>query len=382
MDIFSKVCKLGIIKGGQLGRMLLTPCIDFDVIPYVMDDHDEVPCRDFCGHFVEGDASKKEDVLAFGRGVDILTFEFEHVNLDALVQLEEEGVRVCPSSQVMRIVQDKGLQKEFYRQHDFPTAEFRLVESSEEVFQCADMLPVVQKLRHSGYDGHGVQTLNSTEDVTTAFNAPSVIEEKIDIAKEIAVIVARSNSGQMVTYPVVEMVFHHERHMLDYHFAPADISHDLIQKADTLARSIADKLSMVGVLAVEFFISKTGDLLVNEIAPRPHNSGHHTIEANATSQYEQHLRAILDLPLGSVEMRSPSVMLNLVGDKEAEGPVVFQGLRDILSMSGVHVHRYGKQEVRPYRKMGHVTIIQSTLSEAMLIAKQIKEKVKVVSCQR
>ncbi len=375
--LFKGDLRLGIIQGGQLGRMLLQPCMNFGVTPYVMDKDPNAPCRSFCEHFFQGNARSYEDVCRFGEQVDILTLEYEDVNLEALTELERKGIQVHPSSAVVRIIQDKGLQKQFFSDNDIPTSEFRLLESGNELHKHASLLPAYQKLRKSGYDGRGVIKIASEAEMAQCFDEPSVIERCVEVEKEIAVIVARNIRGQMETFPVVEMVFHPQANMLDYLFAPAELEDTVRAEADRIARKIAREMGVVGVLAVEMFVTPRGEVLVNELATRPHNSGHHTIEANITSQFEQHLRAILDLPLGSPRMRSPAVMVNLVGERGFEGPVLYDGLEKILAWSGVYIHRYQKKNTRPFRKMGHVTVINDEIEKAKQIALKVKKTVGV-----
>ncbi len=375
--VFRGEIRLGIIQGGQLGRMLLQPCMNFGITPYVMDKDPEAPCRKFCEHFFQGDARKYEDVYEFGRRVDILTLEYEDVNLEALTQLEKDGILVYPSPAVIKIIQDKGLQTQFFKDNAIPTSEFVLIDSSDELRAHASLLPAYQKLRQSGYDGRGVMKIASESDLEAGFDAPSVLERSVPVTKEISVIVARNVSGHMETFPIVEMEFHSQANMLDFLFAPAELDDSVRRRAEQTAREIAQKIEVVGLLAVEMFVTPEAEVLVNELAPRPHNSGHHTIEANSTSQFEQHLRAILDLPLGSPAMRSPAVMVNLVGAEGFEGPVRYRGLEEVLALPGVHIHRYGKKCTRPFRKMGHVTVINDDIRAAKQIASEVQKKVRV-----
>lgn len=371
--------RLGILGGGQLGRMLLQDAINLDINISVLDPDPEAPCRHLADHFETGSFKDYDTVYRFGKTVDILTVEIEHVNVDALEALEKEGVIVRPSSRILRLVQDKGAQKIFYRTHGIPTAEFHLIEHHEELPGHAGLLPVMQKLRTGGYDGKGVTPLRTVTDFTTAFNAPSVLEKMVDFDKELAVIVARNRSGECVSYPAVEMEFNPEANLVELLFCPAGITLDIEKKAEEIARRLAIAIELEGVLAVEMFLTKTGELLVNEMAPRPHNSGHATIEANVTSQYEQHLRAVLNLPLGETRLLTPAVMVNILGEKSAEGRVVYVGLRECLSMSGVHLHLYGKRNTKPFRKMGHVTICDNQLTNAIQKAKVVQQKLKATA---
>jgi 5-(carboxyamino)imidazole ribonucleotide synthase len=307
----------------------------------------------------------------------VLTIEIEHVNVEALFRLESEGLRVYPNPEAIRIIQDKGLQKEFYRQHQIPTADFRLVADKAEVAQHHDFLPVFQKLRRFGYDGRGVTRLSSTEDIAKGFDEPSVLEKLVDFEKEIAVIAARNARGEVSCFPAVELSFHPEHNLVDYLFSPADIAPAIEQAAQALATQVIQAFDMVGLLAVEMFLTRDGKLLVNEVAPRPHNSGHHTFKANHTSQFEQHLRAILNLPLGNTGLHSAAVMLNLLGEAGFSGEAKYEGADAALAVPGVTIHLYGKKYTRPFRKMGHLTITAPTVAEARQKADHVKNLVKV-----
>lgn len=373
---------MGIIKGGQLGRMLLPACMKLGVIPHIMDNDLNAPARAYCQNFTVGDATAFGDVYDFGKTLDAVTIEIENVNKDALKQLREEGVTVYPGPELIELVQDKGLQKQFYKNHNLPTSEFVLVENREQLGNRTDFLPFVQKSRLAGYDGKGVAVVDTEAEMTHAFDQPSVIEKKVEIKSEISVLVARNRSGQIRTYPTVEMMINKDRNLLDYLCSPAQIEPDEQTRATDIAVSLAEKLDLVGLLAVEMFVTENSGVLINEVAPRPHNSGHHTIETNNTSQYEQHLRAIFDLALGSTKMILPSVMINIIGEKGHSGPVVYEGVKPFLEIPGVHLHLYGKKIVQPFRKMGHITIVRPQLSESLEIANKIKQQIKAVSCQK
>jgi 5-(carboxyamino)imidazole ribonucleotide synthase len=379
-QFFEKDIHLGILKGGQLGRMLLQPCMNFGIVPHIMDIDQHAPARAYCQNFVIGDTLAFEDIYQFGKDLHALTLEFEHVNLEALKKLQSEGVNVYPRPELIEIVQDKALQKQFYEKNGIPTTAYRLAANRKQVADALHAGGIVQKKRIAGYDGKGVVVLNSHQDLDKAFDEPSILEEKVEIEKEISILVARNAGGQVAIFPPVEMVFHQGAHMLDYLFSPAALSPQQQAEAVVLAKTLAEQFQLVGLLAVEMFVA--GDkILVNEISPRPHNSGHHTIEANATSQFEQHIRAIFDLPLGSTDVHSPAVMVNIVGEPGHAGPVIFKGIRPFLEMPGVYVHRYGKRTTRPYRKMGHITVVRPCLDEALKIAEQIKAEVKAISCR-
>ena len=371
--------KIGILGGGQLGKMLLQKAADFDLDISVMDPDPDAPSRFLCKEFHKGDFRNYDDVLAFGRTVDLLTIEIEHVNTQALFVLEKEGVIIYPQPNIVQLVQDKGAQKIFYRTHKIPTAGFQLVANRASVVESEMALPFIQKLRREGYDGRGVKKIDSLSEKSNAFDAPSVLEELVDLEMEISVIVARNARGEIVHYPLSGMIFNPEANLVEFLYSPVNVSKEIEEEAVAIAVELINSLQMIGILAVEMFLSKDGRLLVNEIAPRPHNSGHHTIEACVTSQYEQHLRAILNWPLGSTRQTKPAVMINLLGEKKQEGPAVYQGLEEILSMEETYVHLYGKKNTKPFRKMGHVTVLGDSLDEAMSKAKKIKSVLKVVS---
>jgi 5-(carboxyamino)imidazole ribonucleotide synthase len=379
MKPFYDTLKLGILGGGQLGRMLIQKAIDLNITTCVLDGDENAPCKNICDEFTHGKFSDFDSVYNFGKNIDILTIEIEHVNADALEILEKEGKRVFPQPRIIKLVQDKGSQKIFYRTNKIPTAEFHLIENKAELEKYADFVPFVQKLRKGGYDGRGVQVILSKNDFEKGFNEPSVLEKYIPFEKEIAVIVGRNENGAVKTFPAVEMDFNPEANLVEFLFSPANISEEIETKAEDIAMKIAIDSGIVGLLAVEMFVTKDGEVLVNEIAPRPHNSGHHTIEANITSQYELHLRAILNLPLGSTQILKPSVMVNLLGEKDYSGNAKYDGLERVLAMEGVHVHLYGKKITKPFRKMGHVTCLADSLEEAMSKAKEVKNFLKVIA---
>jgi 5-(carboxyamino)imidazole ribonucleotide synthase len=371
--------KVGIIKGGQLGRMLIQAGIDYGISAHVLEPDAEAPCRDLCDRFVVGDLLDEETVYQFGRSVDVLTFEFEHVNLRALERLEAEGKAVHPGSRVMAIAGDKGRQKEFFMQNGIPTADFMLITGRSGLERADLSFPCVQKTRTAGYDGRGVQALESPRDIPRAWDVPSVIERKIDFEKEISVIVARDRFGSTASYTPAEMSAYPGQYLLDRLFYPARIPAALSERASAIARELAVKLDLVGVLAVEMFVTRSGEVLVNEIAPRAHNTGHQTIESSVTSQYAQQIRCVLGLPLGSVELVRPSVMINLIGEPGFEGPVKYVGIDEVLRTEGVHLHLYGKTLTRPYRKMGHITITGHNIQSAEEKSKWVQSQLKVTS---
>lgn len=378
-NIFSGEFKIGILGGGQLGKMLLQKAHDFNLYVEVLDPSANAPCRDICNRFLQGSFNDFDTVYNFGKNLDLITIEFEDVNVEALELLEKKGIQVYPQPAVLRVIQDKGLQKLFYQQHQIPTSPFVLTKNLADIEQTDIDFPVFQKIRTSGYDGYGVQFLEDKSRIRKAFDAPSILEKGVDLGKEISVIVARNADGEIAHFPPVEMEFNQEANMVEYLFAPAGISPEIEKQAIAIARSIVEKMQMVGLLAVEMFLSKKGELLVNEIAPRPHNSGHQSIEGNRTSQYEQHLRAILNLPIGNTGIIQPSVMVNLLGEKGYQGKAIYQGVTEVLKIEGAHVHLYGKYETRPFRKMGHVTITASSLEEAKKKAREVKNTLKIIA---
>ncbi|HLG02018.1 MAG TPA: 5-(carboxyamino)imidazole ribonucleotide synthase [Bacteroidia bacterium] len=369
--------RIGILGGGQLGRMLIQESINWNLHISILDPDANAPCKDLANVFVNGSLADFDTVYKFGKTVDLLTIEIEHVNVEAMEKLEAEGIEVYPQSRVLRLIQDKGLQKLFYRDNEIPTAPFELIDGKAEIERHAKAFPYMQKMRKGGYDGRGVTTLSDPRKLENAFDSPSILEQFIDFQKEISVIVARNAKGEIKTYPAVDMLFNPEANLVEFLYSPADISAHVEEEAHQIARRVAEKLKIVGLLAVEMFVTKDNKVLVNEIAPRPHNSGHQTIEGNYTSQYEQHLRAILGLPLGSTALVSPSVMVNLLGEKGFEGEAVYEGLEKVLGMEGVYVHLYGKKITKPFRKMGHVTILGKTIQEAMEKARLVKATLKV-----
>lgn len=374
---FNQDFKLGILGGGQLGRMLIQSGIDFNFNFTILDPDKNAPCSTLA-EFSEGKLTDFDTVMKFGSQCDVITIEIENVNTSALRELARMGKRVFPQPEVIELIQDKRVQKTFYKNNGIPTAAFVLTENKEDVARLAKF-PMVNKLGKEGYDGRGVQILRGKEDLANAFDKPGLLEELVPFDKEISVIVARNEKGQVETFPPVEMVFHPEQNLVEYLFAPAQISAEIAQRADRIARDIIEKLNMIGLLAVEMFVTRSGEVLVNEIAPRPHNSGHQTIEANVTSQYEQHLRAIAGLPLGKTDLIMPSAMVNLLGEPGYSGTARYAGFEDVLSVKGVHVHLYGKKQTKPFRKMGHVTILDEDIDSLKKKANFVKQTLKVIA---
>lgn len=375
---FQQNFKVGILGGGQLGRMLIQSGIDFNIPFTVLDPDPAAPCAGLA-EFHCGKLSDYNTVMEFGKKCDVITIEIENVNTAALKELVSMGKKVFPQPEVIELIQDKRVQKTFYRDNGIPTAEFFLTDNAQAVRNHRDFLPFVNKLGREGYDGRGVQLMREEKDLDNAWNAPGLVEKLIDFEKEISVIVARNARGEVRTFPVVEMVFHPVQNLVEYLFAPAEIPSALAAEADRIARKIIAALGMTGLLAVEMFITRDGKILVNEIAPRPHNSGHQTIEANITSQYEQHLRAILDLPLGDTTTILPSAMVNLLGEPGYSGPARYQGFEEVMKTPGIFVHLYGKKITKPFRKMGHVTIVENDVAALRSKADFVKETLKVIA---
>lgn len=369
--------KLGVLGGGQLGRMLIQSAIDFNLDVWILDPDENAPCKNIATKFTQGSLTDFDTVYNFGKACDLVTIEIENVNTQALKKLQEEGIKVYPEPHIIELIQDKREQKTFYQENDIPTADFVLTENKEDVRKYITMLPAVHKLGKEGYDGRGVQKITTSQELDKAFEAPGLLEKLIDFEKELAVIVARNEKGEMKTFPVVELVFHPEHNLVEYLFAPASISEQIASDADALAKEVIEKLGMTGLLAVEMFLTKEGKLLVNEIAPRTHNSGHHSIEANVTSQFEQHLRAILNMPLGSTATKVPAAMVNLLGEDGYTGLAKLEGLEETLAVEGVKVHLYGKKLTKPFRKMGHITIIDQDINALKEKVEQVKHSLKI-----
>ncbi|WP_420400721.1 5-(carboxyamino)imidazole ribonucleotide synthase [Flagellimonas sp.] len=383
MNFFSSDFKLGILGGGQLGKMLLYETRKWDIQTKVMDPSPEAPCKIACNEFVLGDLLDFDKVYNFGRDVDLLTIEIENVNVEALEKLEEEGVKVYPQTKALRIIQNKATQKLFYTDHGIPTAPFVWFAYTSEIKDSVTngglSLPFVWKSAQFGYDGQGVKVVRAIEDLENLPNVECIAEEMVAFKNELAVIVARSSSGELVNYPVVEMEFHPEANQVEYVICPARIDANVAQKAMDVALKVSENIGHVGLLAVELFQTQDDEILVNEVAPRPHNSGHYSIEASYTNQFEQHIRAILGLPLGKTDSKVAGIMVNLVGAEGHTGNVRYENMESILDMQGVTPHIYGKKQTRPFRKMGHVTIVDEDMARAREVAQQVKETIQVVS---
>lgn len=378
MKAFYNDMKLGVLGGGQLGRMLLQAGMDYNLQVRILDGDPHAPCSGLATEFMNGSLLDYNSVFNFGKDLDLITIEIEAVNADALEELERVGVKVYPQPSVIKLIQDKRLQKQFYKEHGIPTSEFVLVNNKEALIAHKDFLPAFQKLGRGGYDGKGVVKLESLADLPNGFDAPSVLERQVDIDKEISILIARSESGEISIFPPVELVYH-EQNLVDYLITPAAIPLEKEKEAIQIAKSLVEELEMVGLLAVEIFVTKSGDVLVNEIAPRPHNSGHQTIEGNYTSQYAQLWRAILNLPLGDTRLRGASAMVNLLGEEFHTGIAKYEGIYDIMEIEGVYVHLYGKKITKPYRKMGHITILDEDRKGLIEKINLVKQYTRVIS---
>ncbi len=383
MNYFSSNFKLGILGGGQLGKMLLAETRKFDIRTYVFDPSMEAPCQYGATKFFIGDLMDYDSVYDFGKKVDVLTIEIENVNLEALEQLEAEGLKVYPSPKTLRLIQNKGVQKDFYVENQIPTAAYKrfasLTDLRTEIENNMIALPFVWKCAQFGYDGNGVKIVRSAEDIENLPNVECIAEQMVPFKNELAVIVARSVSGEVKAYPVVEMEFHPEANQVEYVICPARIDYHIAKKATEKALKVSKAYNHVGLLAVEMFQTHDEGILINEVAPRPHNSGHYSIEASYTSQFENHLRAILDLPLGNTASKVAGIMVNLVGAEGHSGAVVYENIEKIMAIDGVTPHIYGKRETRPFRKMGHVTIVNEDMIEARKIAEEVKNTIRVIA---
>ena len=383
MQLFSSNFKLGILGGGQLGKMLMYDAKRYDLHTKVMDSSQKAPCAKLADEFILGDITDYDDVVSFGNKVDVITVEIEKINTDALLFLEKNGKKVFPSALTLKVIQNKSDQKDFYKKHNLPSSRFKNYSNLDELknnFEKDNFeFPFVWKSSRFGYDGKGVKIIKNYDDLNFYFENECLIEEKISIQKELSVIVARNISGEMKCFPVVEMEFNENSNLVEYVMCPANISKDIAERAMQIAMNISEKFNMVGLLAVELFLTTEDEILINEVAPRPHNSGHHTIECCVTSQFDQHIRCVLDLPLGETKILVPGIMVNLVGQNKVEGNVIYKNINDIFDIPGVFIHIYGKKKSRLNRKMGHITIVNKDINKAIEIGKKIKKKIKVIS---
>ncbi len=369
--------KVGILGGGQLGRMLLQAAANYHVETFVLENDPECPAAHLCNHFTKGDIKDFNTVYNFGKGLDAITIEIENVNIEALEKLEAEGVKVFPKPSVLRIIKNKILQKQYYKEHQVPTADFKITNHFAEITEMESFLPAVHKLGEGGYDGRGVQIIRSKADIEKGFDAPSVLEKMVDIDKEIAIIIAINEKGATAIYPPVAMIFDPNLNMLDYQLCPADLSKQTLWKVEAVALAVIRNFKSPGIFAVEMFVDRTGDVFVNETAPRVHNSGHHTIEAHYSSQFDMLWRLMLGYPLGNTEFILPSVMVNIVGAEGYSGDVIYEGLEEVLKIENAFVHLYGKKQTKPGRKMGHVTILSAEKQDLLHKSNKIKNNLVV-----
>lgn len=379
VNYFSSNFKLGVLGGGQLGKMLLTETQKFDIFTSVLDGAKDAPCAQICNQFQVGNLMDFDAVYQFGKTVNLLTIEIEHVNTDALIKLEQEGLEIYPQPNVLKIIQHKGKQKDFFTQHHIPTAPYKRFQCLADLMAYPVSYPFVWKSAQFGYDGTGVKIVKNNTDLISLPDTDCIIENLVPFKNELAVIVARNKNGEIKTYPVVEMEFHPEANQVEYVICPARISDEVSEKARSIALKVAESFQHIGLLAVEMFQTEDHQILVNEVAPRTHNSGHYSIEASYTSQFEQHLRSILNLPLGKTESKLAGIMVNLVGAEGYSGNVVYENIEEILKMDGVTPHIYGKKQTRPFRKMGHVTVVNESITTARSIAEKVKNTIKVIS---
>jgi 5-(carboxyamino)imidazole ribonucleotide synthase len=383
MNYFSSNFKLGILGGGQLGKMLLNDTRKFDIQTLVLDPSEEAPSKVGCSAFYKGDLNDYNTVYQFGKMCNLLTIEIEHVNLDALEQLETEGVLVYPSPKTLRLIKNKGRQKDFYLENDIPTSKYQRFIDVKDVQKALDKdelnFPFVWKSTEGGYDGNGVKIIRSSMDLLHLPEVECIAEVLVPFKNELAVIVARNVKGEIKTYPVVEMEFHPEANQVEYVICPARIDEKVAEKARAVALNVSKAFNHVGLLAVEMFQTEDDEIIVNEVAPRPHNSGHYSIEASYTSQFENHIRAILNLPLGNTDSKVAGIMVNLVGEEGHTGQVVYENIEKIMAIDGVTPHIYGKRETRPFRKMGHVTIVNENMTQARRIAEEVKNTIRVIT---
>jgi 5-(carboxyamino)imidazole ribonucleotide synthase len=371
--------KAGILGGGQLGRMLLQAAANYPVETYLMENDEDSPAAHLCHHFIKGDIRNFDDVYRFGKDLQALTIEIESVNEEALEKLEAEGVKIYPKPSALRTIKNKILQKQFYTQHGIPTAEYFVTNDLAAVRSRADFLPAVHKLGTGGYDGRGVQILRTAAEIEKGFDAPGVLEKLVNIDKEIAQIIAVNERGETAIYPPVDMVFDSRLNLLDYQISPADLPQNTLWKVEAISLRVVKELKSPGLFAVEMFVTRQGEVFVNETAPRVHNSGHHTIEANYSSQFDMLWRVILGYPLGNTEVILPGAIVNLLGSEGYEGEAYYEGLDEVLQMDNVFVHIYGKKETKAGRKMGHVTIISREKQDLVYKAHKIRNTLKVVT---
>ena len=382
-NYFSSDFKLGVLGGGQLGRMLLAETQKYDIYTAILDASSDAPCAQICNEFHVGDLLDFDAVYNFGKLVDVLTIEIEHVNIDALYQLEKEGLKIYPQPSVIETIQHKGKQKDFFVENKIPTSPHQRFVTKSKLITAFEsnkfQIPFVWKSAQFGYDGTGVKVVRTKNDIQNLSDTDCIIEELIPFKNELAVIVARNVDGEIKTYPVVEMEFHPEANQVEYVICPARIDDSVATKAREIALKVAKSFKHVGLLAVELFQTENDEILVNEVAPRTHNSGHYSIEASYTNQFEQHLRTVLNLPLGNTDSKVAGIMVNLVGEEGFTGDVIYENIEKVLQIDGVTPHIYGKKTTKPFRKMGHVTIVDTNIDNARKTAQKVKETIRVIS---
>jgi 5-(carboxyamino)imidazole ribonucleotide synthase len=371
--------KVGILGGGQLGRMLLQAAANYIVETYVLENDENCPAAHLCHHFVKGDIKDFETVYKFGKLVDALTIEIESVNVEALEKLEQEGVQIFPKPSAIKTIKNKIIQKQFYAQHQIPTSNFFITQNLHSLQQYTNFLPAVHKIGEGGYDGKGVQVILNETELSKGFNAPAILEKLVKIKKEISLIVAMNNKGDIAIYPPAEMITDPVLNLLDYQISPALLSEKNLWKAEAIAIAVVKNLQSPGLFAVEMFIDENDEVLVNETAPRVHNSGHHTIEANYCSQFDMLWRIILQYPLGNTAPIKPSVIINILGADNYNGIAIYDGLNEVLSIENAFVHLYGKKATKPGRKMGHVTVMSNDYQDLTYKANKIKNCLKVIA---
>ena len=368
----STTLRVGILGGGQLGRMLLQEAANYTVKTFIMENDEECPAAHLCHHFTKGNIKEFEAVYNFGKGLDAITIEIENVNVEALEKLEAEGVKIYPKPSVLKTIKNKILQKEYYNKNEIPSSEYVITNSLAELNQHQDFLPAVHKIGEGGYDGKGVQLLKTKEDIVKGFDTPSVLEKMFPIQKEIAQMIAINEKGETALYPAVEMLFDPQLNLLDYQLCPAELEEKTKWKAEAIALSVVRNFKSPGIFAVEMFVDKEGNVSVNETAPRVHNSGHHTIEAHYSSQFDMLWRVMLGYPLGNTDPILPSIMVNIIGAEGYSGDVRYEGLEEVLKIENAFVHLYGKKQTKPGRKMGHVTVLSKEKQELIHQSNKIK----------
>jgi 5-(carboxyamino)imidazole ribonucleotide synthase len=371
--------KIGILGGGQLGRMLLQAAANYPVITYILENDANCPAAHLCHHFTLGNITDFDTVYQFGKNLDALTIEIENVNIEALEKLEQEGKQIIPTPAVLKLIKNKIAQKQYYQSHQIPTASFEITNSKSEINNHLNLLPAVHKIAEGGYDGKGVQMIDNEKDINKGFDAPSILEKRIDVVKEIAQTIAIGQDGNVALYPPVEMMFEPYLNLLDFQLCPANIDEKILWKVEAISLTVAKNFNSAGLFAVELFVDKNGDVFVNETAPRVHNSGHHTIEAHYSSQFDMLWRIMLNYPLGNPDAILPSIMVNLIGAENHEGNAIYEGIEEVLKIDDAFVHIYGKVQTKPGRKMGHITIMSKEKQELIHQANRVKNTLKVIA---